>query len=310
MTVPEVCSEIGGGASLCISKVLVTGGSGRLARALSQARGAHVRGVSRAELDITDLGAVQSALERLRPDVVINAAALSSVEASDVDFERARAVNAIAPGHIARACASLGVPLIHISTDYVFGAEASRPWRESDPVSPINSYGRLKAEGERNVLGACDRACVVRVAWLFGDGEDFIASLLRRQAETVKVAHDQIGSPTPIFLLARRLLALADRMSLGEAIPSVLHLAGSPPVSRADWVAAAFEALRRAGRRAPGLVRVPMAEFGSATPRPNYSALDCSLAEKLFGEAIDWRIATAQPGIFADQIGSTQNTST
>lgn len=301
--VRELCSESRkGGRDLVQIKVLVTGGSGRLGRALSQAGRANVRGFSHAELDITNAGAVQSALGRLRPDVVINAAALSSVEAADTAPERARAVNAIAPGIVARACTSLGMPLIDISTDYVFGAETLRPWRETDPVSPINSYGRLKAEGERNVLAASSRACIARVAWLFGDGEDFIASLLSRQVETVKVAHDQIGSPTPIFLLARRLLALAERMSAGEAVPRVLHLAGSPPVSRADWVAAAFEALRRAGRTTPELLRVPMAEFGSASPRPSYSALDCSLAAKLFGEAIDWRIAIAQPGIFADQI--------
>lgn len=285
--------------------VLVTGGSGRLARALSQVGGETVRGFSRAELDITNVAAVQSTLDRLRPDVVINAAALSSVAAADTAPESAHAVNAIAPGIVARACKSLGIPLIHISTDYVFGAEARRPWRESDPVSPVNNYGRLKAEGERNVMAASDRACVVRVAWLFGDGEDFIANLLRGEPETVKVAYDQIGSPTPIFVLAGRLLALADRMGAGEAIPPVLHLAGTPPVSRADWVAAAFDALQHAGRPTPELVRVPMTEFGGATPRPNYSALDCSLAAELFGEAIDWRTALAQPGIFVDQARST-----
>jgi dTDP-4-dehydrorhamnose reductase len=305
MTVSELRNESRTGSELLQIKVLVTGGSGRLGRALSQAGGPNVRGFSRAELDITDAGAVQTVFERLRPDVVINAAAESSVGTSDTAPERARAVNAIAPGDIARVCSALGVPLIHISTDYVFGAETLRPWREMDPVSPVNSYGRLKAEGERNVLAAGGRACVVRVAWLFGDGEDFIASLLRGQDATVKVSDDQIGSPTPILVLARRLLELARRMSAGEAIPRLLHLAGSPPVSRADWVAAAFEALRRAGRRTPELVRVPMAEFGSAVLRPHYSALDCNLAAELFGEAIDWRLAIAQPALFADQIGST-----
>lgn len=284
------------------SNVLVTGGSGRLGRALSRAGGASVRGFSSRELDITDAAAIRSALGRLRPDVVINAAALSVVQDSDTAPERARAVNAEAPGDVARACAALGIPLIHISTDYVFGAETQRPWRESDPVSPVNNYGRLKAEGERNVLSACDGACIARVAWLFGDGEDFIASLLRSEAETVRVAYDQIGSPTPIVPLAERLLALAGRMSAGEAIPKVLHIAGSPPVSRADWVAAAFDALHRAGRKTPRLVRVPMAEFGGTVRRPHYSALDCSLAAELFGGEIDWRIAAARPELFADRV--------
>lgn len=284
------------------SNVLVTGGSGRLGRALSQVGGPGARGLSSRELDITDPAAVRSALDRLRPAVVINAAALSRVQDSDTAPERARAVNAEAPGDIARACAERGLPLIQISTDYVFGAETLRPWRESDPVSPVNSYGRLKAEGERNVLSASDRACIARVAWLFGDGEDFIANLLRGDTETVRVADDQIGSPTPIVPLAERLLVLAGRISAGEATPRTLHIAGSPPASRADWVAAAFEALHRAGRQTPALVRVPMAEFGDTVRRPHYSALDCSLAAELFGGEIDWRIAAARPELFAERV--------
>ncbi|MGX5737083.1 SDR family oxidoreductase [Bosea thiooxidans] len=284
--------------------MLVTGGNGRLARALSQVGGSNVQGLSSAELDITNAAAVQSALEQLRPDAVINAAALSSVEASDATPERARSVNATAPGHMAQACDQQGTPLIHISTDYVFGAETLRPWRESDPVSPLNSYGRLKAEGERNALAASRRVCVARVAWLFGDGKDFIANLLRGDVGIVKVAHDQIGSPTPIFPLAERLLGLAARMNAGEAVPPVLHLAGSPPVSRADWVASAFEALQRSGKKIPKLVRVPMAEFVGAVPRPHYSALDCSLATEFFGEELDWRISTAKFGTPAEEIMS------
>lgn len=292
----------GHGRKLVRSNVLVTGGGGRLGRALSQVGGPGVRGLSSRELDITDPAAVRSALDRLRPAVVINAAALSRVQDSDTAPERARAVNAEAPGDIARACAERGLPLIQISTDYVFGAETLRPWRESDPVSPVNSYGRLKAEGERNVLSASDRACIARVAWLFGDGEDFIATLLRGDTETVRVADDQIGSPTPIVPLAERLLALAGRISAGEATPRTLHIAGSPPVSRADWVAAAFEALHRAGRQTPALLRVPMAEFGGTVRRPHYSALDCSLAAELFGGEIDWRIAAARPELFAERV--------
>ncbi len=138
------------------------------------------------------------------------------------------------------------------------------------------------------------------MAWLFGDGKDFIARLLRGQADVVRVTHDQIGSPTPIFSVAKRLLELAERMNEGGAIPEILHLAGSPPVSRADWVATAFEALQRAGKRTPKLVRVSMAELGSAIPRPNYSALDCTLAAEVLGGQLDWRVLTMRPDTFSD----------
>jgi dTDP-4-dehydrorhamnose reductase len=113
----------------------------------------------------------------------------------------------------------------------------------------------------------------------------------------VTVAEDQIGSPTPIHPLAARLLMLAGRMGEAEA-PRRLHLAGSPPVSRADWVACAFDALRAAGLRPPELIRAPMAALPSASPRPRFSALDCSRAEALFGSPILWRPAAEQPGTF------------
>lgn len=285
-------------------KVLVSGGSGRLARALSIAGGAQVLALSRSELDIADASAFQAALAALRPDVVINAAAISSVETSEFAPDRAHAVNASAPGHLARACAEAGTSLIHISTDYVFGAPASRPWRETDPVSPINHYGRQKAEAERNVLAIGAGVCVARVAWLFGDGEDFVARLLQGPADIVRVASDQIGSPTPLAPLAERLLNLAERMRAGNPVPRIIHLAGSPAVSRFEWAAAAFEALRQAGRRTPELVPVPMSDFGSSVPRPRDSALDCSLAAELFGEPLDWRISTAQPETFVGRLVS------
>jgi len=284
----------------CI-RVLVSGGSGRLARALSRVGGDRVQALSRAELDISEPAAFQAALARLKPDVVVNAAAIASLEACERAPERARAVNALAPGQMARACARAGTPFIQISTDYVFGAPTDRPWRETDPVSPVNLYGQLKAEAERQVLAAGGNVCIARVAWLFGDGKDFIAHLLRGQDDSVRIARDQIGSPTPIVPLAGRLLEVAERMAAKQPVPRLLHLAGSPAVSRADWVATAFEALRLAGRRTPELIPVPMSDLGSSVVRPHYSALDSSLAAELFGGELDWRAAAMQAETFADR---------
>lgn len=275
-------------------RILVSGGSGRLGQALSLVGGNRVQALSRAELDISEPAAFRAALARLKPDVIINAAAIAGLEACERAPERARDVNALAPGHMAHACAEAGKPFIHISTDYVFGAPTDRPWRETDPVSPVNRYGELKADAERQVLATGGDICIARVAWLFGDGKDFIAHLLRGLDDIVRIAHDQIGSPTPIGPLAGRLLDLAGRMAAGEPIPRLLHLAGSPAVSRADWVATAFEALRRAGQRTPELVPVPMSDLGSSVTRPHYSALDSSLAADLFGGELDWHAAAMQ----------------
>lgn len=287
----------------CI-RVLVSGGSGRLARALSRVGGDRVQALSRTALDISEPAVFQAALARLKPDVVINAAAIASLEACERAPERAQAINALAPGQMARACAQAGTPFIQISTDYVFGAPAHRPWRESDPVSPVNLYGELKAEAERQIFAAGGEVCIARVAWLFGDGKDFIAHLLRGQDETVRIARDQVGSPTPIFPLAGRLLDLAGRMAARQPVPHLLHLAGSPAVSRADWVATAFDALRLTGRRTPELVPVPMSDLGSSIVRPHYSALDTSLASELFGGELDWRAVAMQAETFAERPAS------
>jgi dTDP-4-dehydrorhamnose reductase len=273
-------------------QILVTGGHGRLGRALNAMGAPQVHAVGRRELDITNLDQIEQRLLLGRPAAVINAAALSGIEASEVDPNAARAINADAPARLAEFCARNHLPLIQISTDYVFGATTDRPWRESDVVSPVNTYGRTKAEGERRVLDAHPQACVARVAWLFGDGEDYIVHLLSKDGSgSVAVAEDQIGSPTPIFSAARRLLDLARLMIAGNRVPSILHLAGSPPTSRAAWVNYCFEAIRRAGGRVPRLQSALLSTFKSIAGRPAYSALDCSLAARLFGASLDWRSA-------------------
>lgn len=280
--------------------VLVTGGAGRLARALRRAGREQVAAPPRAELDITDADVVARAIDLYRPAVVINPAAASRVDFADAEPEAAFAVNAVAPGRLAELCAARAIPLVHISTDYVFGGPIDRPWTEDDPVSPVQTYGRGKAEGERRVLATGGKVCVVRVAWLFGDGGDFIAGLLRRpdQAAPVRIADDQVGSPTPIDLLAARLLDLAGRMAQGADVPPILHIAGSPPVSRYDWVKAAFEGVAASGRTPPPLLPAKMADFPADSPRPHFNALDCSRADALFGGPINWRARAVAPGTF------------
>ena len=272
-------------------QILVTGGRGRLGRALSAMGAPDVRAVGREDVDLTNPDEIKQRLLLGWPAAVINTAAMSGIEAAEADPCAALAVNADAPAKLAELCARIDLPLIHISTDYVFGAATDRPWRESDVVSPVNTYGRTKADGERRVLEAHPRACVARVAWLFGDGEDFIVHLLSKDRSSVAVAEDQIGSPTPIFLAARRLLDLARLMIAGKRVPSILHLAGSPPTSRATWVNYCFEAIRRAGGRVPLLQPALLSTIQSIASRPTFSALDCSLATRVFGAPLDWRSA-------------------
>jgi dTDP-4-dehydrorhamnose reductase len=283
-----------------MSKVLVTGGRGRLAQALvaaGAAAGVEVTALPRSALDITNPVQVARQVGSGRYGVVVNPAAVSGLEAAEAAPDLAHAANVTGPELLARACAREGVPLVHVSTDYVFGAPTERLWREADPVSPVNAYGRFKAEGEARVAAAGGAGCIVRVAWLFGDDKDFIAQMLRRGSggEPVRVAEDQVGSPTPLEPLAARLLMLCGRLASGErGLPPILHLAGSPPVSRADWVAAAFDLLRESGAEPPPLLRTSLASFPSTATRPAFSALDSSLAQSLFGAPLDWRAGLAE----------------
>lgn len=279
--------------------MLVVGGGGRLARAIGRAAPGRARLESRRNLDIRDPAAVRERLAALRPAALVNCAVVNGVDAIEQAPEPAHAVNALAPGVLARCCAETGTPFIHISTDYVFGGRDGGPWPEDAPHAPVNAYGRMKAEGEARVLEAFPGACVVRVAWLFGDGGCFVAQMIeraRRQGE-ISVVADQVGSPTPINALATRLLALADLMAAGDVrVPQVLHLAGGPPVSRFDWVRTAFEAYREAGGEALRLRPVAQGSTDAAAPRPAFSALDVSRAEALFGWRLPWAERTAAIG--------------
>jgi dTDP-4-dehydrorhamnose reductase len=286
-------------------RVLVTGGRGRLARALAAAS-PEVTALPRSRLDITDPDQIEHELAAGDYSVVVNAAAMADIEASEAAPDQAYSVNAVGPGLLAAACERRRLPLIHLSTDYVFGEPTNRPWREDALVSPVNTYGRSKAGGEARVLAAGPGGRVVRVAWLFGDDRDFISHMLRvgRREGQAAVADDQVGSPTPIGPLAERLLTLCGRLAQGDdSLPRILHMAGSPPALRADWVAVAFGLLAETGIDPPPLRRVPMAAFASRVTRPNFSALDSSATDALFGEPLDWRAGLAgciRAGVYRD----------
>ena len=184
------------------------------------------------ELDITDAEAVNAFFERERPEASINCAAWTDVDGAETKREQAHAVNADGAGNLARAAAAVGSPLLHISTDYVFDGTAPldaagrpRPYLESDPVGPRSVYGSTKLDGERQVMAASRKHCVVRTAWLYGiDGPNFVATMLRLAGErdAVQVVDDQIGSPTWSGHLAPAILGLLER-----EVSGLVHLTGA-----------------------------------------------------------------------------------
>ncbi len=272
-------------------KILIAGGHGMLGGDVQRAaaRAGHEPvAVAHAELDVADRDSAERALATAKPDAVINCAAWTDVDGAESHPRQAAAVNALGAGNLARAAAHAGLPLVHVSTDYVFdgtppldGAGRPRPYVESDPTGPLSVYGATKLDGERLVLAASPAHLVVRTAWLFGiDGGNFVATMLRlaQEREAVQVVDDQTGSPTWTGHLAPALIGLLEREVSGLA-----HLAGGGAVS---WNGFAEEIFRQAEKECE-VRAVGSAQMARPAPRPAWSVLASERAEVL--PMPDWR---------------------
>jgi dTDP-4-dehydrorhamnose reductase len=258
-------------------RLLITGANGMLAhdvRRVAQRAGHELVLIDLPELDITDAGAVEAFFERERPEVSVNCAAWTDVDGAETKRAQAHAVNADGAGNLARAAATLGTPLLHLSTDYVFdgappldGAGRPRPYLESDPTGPRSVYGATKLEGERQVLAASAEHTVVRTSWLYGvDGRNFVDTMLRLagEREAVQVVDDQIGCPTWSGQLAPALLGLLERQVRG-----LVHLAGAGEVSWNGFAREIFRQAEVACRVEPATSE----QMARPAPRPAYSVL-------------------------------------
>jgi dTDP-4-dehydrorhamnose reductase len=271
-------------------RLLLAGANGMLGRDVRRAgerAGHELVGVDLPEIDITDPAAVEELLESVRGqagsvgsragglDGVLNCAAFTDVDGAESHRAEARAVNAHGAGNLARSAAEIGVPMVHISTDYVFDGAAPldlhgrpRPYLESDPTGPRSVYGQSKLEGEQQVLAASPRHTVVRTAWLYGlHGRNFVETMLRLagEREEVQVVTDQIGSPTWSGHLAPALLGLIER-----GVSGLAHLTGTGSVS---WNGFAREIFRQA--ELPCRVQeITSAQIARPAPRPAWSALE------------------------------------
>ncbi len=275
-------------------RLLVTGAGGQVGTKLIGQAAAHgfaAIGTTRAELDITDRAAIEAAIAALKPDAVINAAAYTAVDRAENEPELAEAINAHAPGLLGAACDRAGVPLLHISTDYVFDGSATRPWREEDPVAPLGVYGRSKAEGEAALRRAMENHIILRTAWVFSPcGNNFVKTMLRLAAERdeLTVVDDQKGSPSAAIDIAQVLLTLArlslDRQATGEAPPrGTWHFCNAGVTS---WYEFARAIMARAAARGAPAARVrpiPTSAYPTPARRPANSALDCRKLTHDFG---------------------------
>ncbi len=253
-----------------MTRFLITGAGGQLgADLLSVLAGRDVVGLKRADLDAADEAAARGAFADLKPDIVINAAAYTAVDAAETDEAGATAGNVDGPRNLATAAASSGARLVHVSTDYVFPGDASEPYDEDAPTGPRSVYGRTKLAGEQALLQRHPGAHVVRTAWVYGaGGANFVKTIARleRERETISVVDDQQGSPTWSHDLAGALVALAE----SGAAPGVYHCTNAGSTTWFDFARAIFEEL---GVDPERVLPTPTDAFPRPAPRPAYSVL-------------------------------------
>lgn len=249
----------------------------------------------RASLDLAAPDAIVAAMRSVRPAIVVNAAAYTAVDLAERERDAAFAVNAAAPGVLADEAKRCGALLVHYSTDYVFDGRGTRPYREDDPVAPLGIYGASKLAGERAIVEAGGRHHIFRTAWVYGwHGHNFMRTMLRLGAErdALRVVADQVGSPTPAWLIADVTARLLQRGH--EFAPGIRHLTASGLTSWHGFAEAIFaEAVQRGLlARAPQVAPIATADYPTPAARPAYSCLDTGRLEQELAEPLpSWRDA-------------------
>lgn len=276
-------------------RILVTGKHGQLVSSLAAAAGAahRIETIGRPELDLQDPDGTFSAIIEAAPDIVVSAAAFTAVDRAEGAPEEAFKVNAEGAAAAARAAERLGVPIIHISTDYVFDGEKSSPYVETDITNPRSVYGASKLAGEQGVMAATGRHVILRTAWVYSPfGKNFLKTMLSlaEQRSELSVVADQYGNPSYAPDLARGILAIADRMSSPPSNPyGVFHMAGSGETAWAGFATAIFDESRRRGGPFATVKPIPASAYPSPAPRPANSRLDCQKLALTYGVKMpDW----------------------
>ena len=274
------------------ASILVTGGSGQLATALAEAApmpGMSVCRVGRPALDFDRPASIAEAFAAAAPALVVNAAAYTAVDAAEDDAAAAFRANRDGPAELARLCQAAAIPLIHVSTDYVFDGLKRAPYVESDATSPQGVYGASKLAGERAVLEAYPRAIVLRTSWVYSPtGRNFVRTMLAagQRNRELRVVADQTGCPTSAPDLAQAILRLAARLlsdGWDDRYAGLYHVAGTGVATWHALALATFEAAARHGMAAPAVAPITTDQWPTKATRPPDSRLDCGRFATVFG---------------------------
>lgn len=268
--------------------ILVFGKTGQVARELDRFL-PDARFLGRDEADLTRPADCAARIGELRPDAVINAAAYTAVDGAETDEPTAATVNGAAPTAMAQACADLNIPIVQISTDYVFNGTGDDPFSPSDPTGPLGVYGWTKLAGEQGVIASGAPYAILRTSWVFSaHGGNFVKTMLRlsETRDALTIVADQVGGPTPARAIAAACVTIARHLMEDAAASGTYHFSGAPDVSWADF---AREIFTQAGRDVT-VTDIPSVDYPTPAKRPANSRLNCAATADVFGiERPDWR---------------------
>jgi len=272
-------------------KLLVIGANGQLGWELcrrGEKQGFDIVALDLPDFDVTEPSAVKKTVSQTSVSLVINASAYTAVDKAESESELAFAVNRDGPAYLAVSCAEIGIPLIHISTDYVFNGNKKGPYLETEPVSPLGIYGKSKAAGETEIMDNLKEHIIIRTAWLYGlHGNNFAKTMLRlgKEKEMVRVVADQYGCPTYAADLADAILTIAGQINEGrDIIWGIYHYCGKGETTWHAFAQAIFHLAKQYDTfRVKKIVPITTAEYPTPATRPANSGMDCSLITKNLG---------------------------
>lgn len=283
-------------------RIAVTGRDGQVVRSLVEraaGSGLEILTLGRPELDLGgEASGIVSTIEAAKPDVIVSAAAYTQVDRAESEQDVAFAVNADGPKAVAQAAARLAVPLVHLSTDYVFDGTAAEPYGEEDLTNPTGVYGASKLAGEQAVLAAHANSTVLRTAWVYSPfGSNFITTMLRLAGERdeVSVVADQQGNPTSALDIADGILRVASNLQrdAGTQLRGIFHMTGQGAATWADFAEAVFAASAELGGPSARVRRIGTADYPTSARRPENSRLNSTKIERMHGVRLpEWSVST------------------
>ena len=274
-------------------RILVTGANGQVGSEFAEC--AKVRGnrfeivgLGRRQLDITLKSNIEDVLANQAPDIIVNTAAYTAVDKAEEEIAAAYAINRDGAGYLAEVCAARDIPLIHISTDYVFDGSKTGAYLETDTVNPVSVYGKSKLEGERHIRQVGGKYIILRTSWVFGVyGKNFVYSIIRlaKQREELRIVNDQHGCPSSAASIAKAILRICELIAEGNGIEwGVYHYCGSPETNWYDFSAVIVDNTRSEQKYVlKTLLPIPTSEYPTAAVRPKNSVLNCDKIRRQFG---------------------------